>query len=227
MPSVLIIEDDPAIRQSLVSHLASAGFDVDAAATGLAGVEAMTTNEWDAVLLDLGLPDLDGADVLRMIRGLGDTPVMVATAQDDERTIVALFNAGADDYVTKPFSASHIEARLRALLRRSSGSAPADVLVVGDLSVDVGAKEATLAGVRLDLTLKEFELLAYLASKPNVLVSKRELMAEVWRQPYGGADKTVDVHLSWLRRKLGETAAEPRYLHTRRGAGVRLVDPSA
>jgi DNA-binding response OmpR family regulator len=227
MPSVLIIEDDVAIRQSLVSHLASAGFDVDAAATGLAGVEAMTSNEWDAVLLDLGLPDLDGADVLRMIRGLGDTPVMVATAQDDERTIVALFNAGADDYVTKPFSASHIEARLRALLRRASGSAPSEVIVVGGLAVDLGAKEATLDGVRLDLTLKEFELLAYLASKPNVVVSKRELMAEVWRQPYGGADKTVDVHLSWLRRKLGETAAEPRYLHTRRGAGVRLVDPSA
>jgi DNA-binding response OmpR family regulator len=152
---------------------------------------------------------------------------MVATAQDDERTIVALFNAGADDYVTKPFSASHIEARLRALLRRASGSAPSEVIVVGGLAVDLGAKEATLDGVRLDLTLKEFELLAYLASKPNVLVSKRELMAEVWRQPYGGADKTVDVHLSWLRRKLGETAAEPRYLHTRRGAGVRLVDPSA
>lgn len=226
MPSVLIIEDDPAIRQSLVSHLARAGFDVDAASTGLAGVEAFTARRWDAVLLDLGLPDIAGGDVLKMMRGLADTPIIVATAQDDERTIVALLNAGADDYVTKPFSAAHIEARINAVLRRGTPAQRAETIEIGGLVVDLAAKEASLDGVRLDVTLKEFEVLAYLAARPGVLVSKRELMAEVWRQPYGGADKTVDVHLSWLRRKLGETAAEPRYIHTRRGAGVRLVDPT-
>jgi len=227
MPSVLIIEDDSAIRQSLVAHLAARGFDVDASAHGLGGVESYTASSWDVVLLDLGLPDIDGVDVLKMIRALGDTPIIVATARDDERTIVALLNAGADDYVTKPYSAVHIEARINAVLRRGGGAAAAEVLEVGGLRIDLGAKEVTLEGEPLDLTLKEFELLAFLASRPGILVSKRELMAEVWRQPYGGADKTVDVHLSWLRRKLGETAAEPRYLHTRRGAGVRLVDPDA
>lgn len=227
MPSVLIVEDDPAIRQSLVAHLADGGFEVDASATGLGGVEAFTARSWDVVLLDLGLPDIDGVDVLKMLRGLGDTPIIVATARDDERTIVTLLNAGADDYVTKPYSAVHIEARINAVLRRGGASMAAAVLEVGGLRIDLGAKEAVLDGERLDLTLKEFELLAFLASRPGILVSKRELMAEVWRQPYGGADKTVDVHLSWLRRKLGETAAEPRYLHTRRGAGVRLVDPDA
>lgn len=226
MPSVLIIEDDPAIRQSLVSHLARAGFDVDAASTGLAGVEAFTARRWDAVLLDLGLPDIAGGDVLKMMRGLADTPIIVATAQDDERTIVSILNSGADDYVTKPFSAAHIEARINAVLRRGTSAQPAETIEVGGLVVDLAGKEASLDGVRLDITLKEFEVLAYLAARPGVLVSKRELMAEVWRQPYGGADKTVDVHLSWLRRKLGETAAEPRYIHTRRGAGVRLVDPT-
>ncbi len=227
MPSVLIIEDEPAIRQQLVGHLSDAGFDVDAAGTGMAGIERYTGTDWDVIILDLGLPDIEGADVLKMIRGLGDTPVIVATAQDDERTTVALLNAGADDYVTKPFSAQHLEARIRALLRRVGDDAAPERITVGGIEVDTAAKEAYLDGERLDLTLKEYELLAYLCGRPGTMVSKRELLAEVWRQPYGGADKTVDVHLSWLRRKLGESAAEPRYIHTRRGAGVRLDDPTA
>lgn len=227
MSSVLVIEDDPAIRQSLVRHLAGAGFDVDATSTGVAGVESFAGSGWDVVLLDLGLPDIDGADVLRMIRGLGDVPVIIATAQDDERSIVELLDAGADDYVVKPFSAAQIEARIRAVLRRADDEETAGKISVGSITIDLNAKEAYLDGERLDLTIKEFELLSYLASKPGTVVSKRELMAEVWRQPYGGADKTIDVHVSWLRRKLGESAAEPRYIHTRRGVGVRLVDPSS
>lgn len=226
MPSILIIEDDAAIRQGLVRHLSDAGFDVDAAASGMAGVEAFTSRSWDVVVLDLGLPDVSGGDVLKMIRGLSDTPVIVATAQDDERITVALLNQGADDYLVKPFSGAHLEARVGAILRRGGAADVSAELVVGGLRIDTAAKEAYLDGERLDLTLKEYELLAYLAGRPGVLVSKREIMAEVWRQPYGGADKTVDVHLSWLRRKLGESAAEPRYLHTRRGAGVRLSEPS-
>ena len=125
----------------------------------------------------------------------------------------------------KPFSAEHLEARLRAVLRRVGPDTPGRTLTVGELALDLDAHEASLAGRSLELTAKEFELLWYLAERPGRMISKRELLAGVWRQPYGGADKTVDVHLSWLRKKLGESAAEPRYIHTRRGVGVRLVDP--
>ena len=176
-------------------------------------------------MLDLGLPDVDGTDVLRMIRGLGDTPVIVATARDNEAEMVQLLEAGADDYVVKPFSTAQIEARIRAVLRRTSDSDEDAVIVLGDLVIDREAHEARLGGDLLDLRAREFDLLAYLGSRPGVMVSKRELMAEVWRQPYGGADKTVDVHVSWLRKKLGESAAEPRFIHTKRGVGVKLVPP--
>lgn len=225
MTSVLVIEDDPAIRQNLAASLADSGFDVDAAAAGIAGVELFTSRSWDVVVLDLGLPDIGGEEVLRMIRGLGDVPIIIATAQDDEGSIVRLLDAGADDYVVKPFSATQIHARINAVLRRAADPHAIEEITLGSLRIDVSAKEVYLDGEQLDLTLKEFELLAYLARRPGVLVPKRELMAEVWRQPYGGADKTVDVHVSWLRRKLGESAAEPKYIHTRRGAGVRIVDP--
>ena len=225
MPTVLVIEDDQAIREALVEHLSGSGFDVQAARSGLDGVEQLTAGSIDVVVLDLGLPDIDGADVLRMMRGLGDTPVIVATARDDETEMVALLEAGADDYVVKPFSAAQIEARIGAVLRRTSDSDATPVLTVGELAVDRDAHEARLAGELLDLRAREFDLLAYLAARPGVMVSKRELMAEVWRQPYGGADKTVDVHVSWLRKKLGESAAEPRYIHTRRGVGVKLLPP--
>lgn len=225
MPTVLVIEDDQAIREALVEHLSGSGFDVQAARSGLDGVEQLTAGAVDVVVLDLGLPDIDGADVLRMIRGLGDTPVIVATARDDETEMVDLLEAGADDYVVKPFSAAQIEARIGAVLRRASDSEATPVLTVGELAVDRDAHEARLAGELLDLRAREFDLLAYLAARPGVMVSKRELMAEVWRQPYGGADKTVDVHVSWLRKKLGESAAEPRYIHTRRGVGVKLLPP--
>lgn len=174
----------------------------------------------------MGLPDLDGTEALRMIRAVTDVPVVVATARDDEAEIISVLDSGADDYVIKPFSSEHLEARMRAVLRRSGESNTQDRIVVGELELDLDAHEATLAGDSLDITARSFELLAFLASRPGKLVSKRELLAEVWRQPYGGADKTVDVHVSWLRKALGETASDPVFLHTRRGVGVRLVDPS-
>ncbi|MDH3756136.1 MAG: response regulator transcription factor, partial [Acidimicrobiia bacterium] len=123
--------------------------------------------------------------------------------------------------------AGHLAARIRAVLRRGGSDDGPSELVVGDLVVDLAAHEARLGDRDLELTSKEFELLAFLCARPGVMVPKRTLMAEVWRQPYGGADKTVDVHLSWLRRKLGESAAEPEYIHTKRGVGVKLVDPTA
>jgi DNA-binding response OmpR family regulator len=227
MASVLLIEDDQRIRQSLAASLADMGHELRAAGTGMAGVQAAVEAAPDVVVLDLGLPDLPGDEVLKMIRAVSEVPIIIATAQDDEGGIVKVLDLGADDYVVKPFSAAHLGARIRAVLRRGGAEDETTELVVAGLVVDLAAHEAKLDGEPLDLTSKEFELLAFLASRPGVMVPKRTLMAEVWRQPYGGADKTVDVHLSWLRRKLGETAAEPVFIHTKRGVGVKLVDPDA
>ena len=200
---------------------------MDAVGTAMSGIEAAVSGGFDVVVLDLGLPDLDGAEALRMIRSVADVPVVVATARDDESEIVRLLDAGADDYVVKPYSAEHLEARLRAVLRRSGSEPQQRTIIVGEIVVDLDAQEVQFQGQPLDLTAREFELLVYLVERPGRMVSKRQLLAEVWHQPYGGADKTVDVHLSWLRKKLGETAAEPRYIHTRRGVGVRLIDPGS
>jgi len=225
MASVLIIEDDQRIRSSLASRLAERGHDVEAVGRAIAGVEQAVSGTFDVVVLDLGLPDIDGVDALKMIRGVSSVPVIIATARDDESDIIGVLDAGADDYVVKPYSAEHLEARIRAVLRRSGDDNVPQIITVGDLVIDLGGHRVSLNDEPLDLTAREFELLAFLAQREGTMVSKRELLAEVWRQPYGGADKTVDVHLSWLRKKLGETAADPRYIHTKRGVGVRLDDP--
>lgn len=181
----------------------------------------------DAVLLDLGLPDLGGHEALRMIRSVSKVPVLVVTARDDEAEIVRALDAGADDYVIKPFGADQIEARIRAVLRRAEAGTPqtGQAVEVGGLRLDARAHEVTLDGVALDLSRREFELLHYLTLHVGQVVSRRDLLTHVWRMPYGGADRTVDVHLSWLRRKLGETAQRPRYLHTVRGVGIKLCSP--
>ena len=227
MASVLVIEDDQPIREALARGLSGAGHMVRGEATGAAALTAVVDWRPDVVVLDLGLPDIDGSTVLQMLRGVSSVPVIVATARDDESEIVRLLDRGADDYVVKPYSAAHLEARIRAVLRRAdqaAGDAPAEV-VIGGLVVAPGRREASLDGRPLDLTRLEFDLLAHLARRSPDVVSRRELLAEVWQQPYGGAEKTVDVHLSWLRRKLGETGTAPRYLHTVRGVGVKLVAP--
>ncbi len=215
------------MREAVTRSLAALGHDVETAASGMAGVELVVSTAPDAVVLDLGLPDIDGAEVLKMIRAVSDAAVLVATARDDESGIVQVLDAGADDYVIKPYSAQHLDARIRAVLRRLRSDDRPGSVRVGDLEVDPEARIARLGGRDLDLTKKEFDVLAYLADRPGVVVSKRELLAEVWRQPYGGADKTVDVHVSWLRKKLGESAAEPRLIHTVRGVGVKLVSPES
>jgi DNA-binding response OmpR family regulator len=226
--SVLVIEDDLRIRESVARGLVAAGHVVRTEATGAAALTAAVDWRPDVLVLDLGLPDLDGADVLRMLRGVSAVPVIVATARDDEAEIVHLLDGGADDYVVKPYSAAHLEARIRAVLRRSDGGEGGDggELVVGTLVVAPALREASVDGRTLDLTRLEFDLLAHLARRSPEVVTRRELLAEVWQQPYGGGDKTVDVHLSWLRRKLGETGSQPRYLHTVRGVGVRLAAPA-
>lgn len=227
MASILLVEDDAAIRSALTRALGARGHAVDSRPTGMAGLQAAIDDRPDAVLLDLGLPDTDGLQVLTMLRAVSTVPVIVVTARDDGDAVVRALDAGADDYVIKPFDVAQVEARLRAVLRRGAAEEPDAALVVGRLALDPSAREVTLEGQRIELSRKEFDLLHVLAQRVGKVVTKRELLAEVWRQPYGGAERTVDVHLSWLRRKLGETAAEPRYLHSVRGVGVRLVDPDA
>ncbi|MBT2418229.1 response regulator transcription factor [Streptomyces sp. ISL-22] len=230
MASVLVVEDDQFVRSALIRHLTDAAHTVRSVGTALEALREVAHFRFDVVILDLGLPDLDGSEALKMLRGITDVPVIIATARDDEAEIVRLLNAGADDYLTKPFSVEHLSARMAAVLRRArSGSgeaAPSSVLRVGGLTVDPLRRQAELDGVRLDLTRREFDLLAFLAGRPGVVVPRKELLAEVWQQSYGD-DQTIDVHLSWLRRKLGETAASPRYLHTLRGVGVKLEPPAA
>lgn len=226
MVSVLLVEDDARIRTAVLRALADRGLAVDHVGTGGAAIQRLADAPPDVVVLDLGLPDLDGRRVLRMIRAVSDVPVIVATARDDEGEIVATLHDGADDYVVKPYSGAQLAARVRAVWRRVGGDDQPTVLQVADLQIDLAGRVATLAGEPLDLARLEFDLLAHLADHVGEVVSKQDLLAEVWRQPMGGADKTVDVHLSWLRRKLGESAAEPRFLHTVRGVGIKLVDPT-
>jgi DNA-binding response OmpR family regulator len=237
MACVLVVEDDPGIRASLIEILTNEGHVVRSAADGFGGLRELTQAPLDAVILDLGLPDLDGSDALRMIRGISRIPVLVVTARDEDAEIVRLLNAGADDYLVKPFSGAQLAARLAAVLRRSAGartvspdrlhdgpSVLAAPVSVGPLRIDPGARTAHLHERELGLTRREFDLLAFLAAHADQVVSKRRLMTEVWREPYL-EDQTVDVHLSTLRRKLGERAARPTFLRTVRGVGIKLVTP--
>ncbi len=221
----MIIEDDPAIRSSLARSLGDRGYAVTTAATGMSGLQEVLDRTPDLVVLDLGLPDLDGHQVLSMLRAVHQTPVIVVTARDDDASVVRALDAGADDYVVKPFVVDQLEARIRAVLRRMAEEAPRTVLTVGDLVMDLAARVVTLKGRTLELSRREFDLLQLLAERAGQVVTKREMLAEVWHQVYGGGERTVDVHLSWLRRKLGETAAQPVFLHSVRGVGVRLIDP--
>jgi DNA-binding response OmpR family regulator len=227
MATVLLVEDDHVVRGAMLRSLADRGHAVHAVGTALDALRRVAAETPDLVVLDLGLPDLDGSDALRMLRGITDVPIIIATARDDEAEIVRLLRAGADDYMVKPFTGAHLDARVTSVLRRAGRASRAEptTLEVGQLKVDLGQRLAHLDGAPLALTRKEFDLLAYLAARPGRVVSRRELLEEVWRQPSIGEDQTIDVHLYWLRRKMGETAAKPRYLHTVRGVGFRLVAP--
>jgi DNA-binding response OmpR family regulator len=222
---IVLIEDDVDIRRLVAGALAAEGHDVDSADRGLSGLELAVKGGADLVIMDLGLPDVDGTELLRMIRAVSKVPIVIITARGADDVVVATLDAGADDYLVKPFSVAQLEARVRAVLRRRVEDDSAGLLEVGDLIIDVPARMAALGGRALDLSPKEFDLLKLLVERSGEVMSRRELLAEVWREPYGGADHTVDVHLSWLRKKLGETASEPRYIHTVHGVGVKLVDP--
>ncbi|MEU6855021.1 response regulator transcription factor [Actinacidiphila alni] len=231
MASVLVVEDDPGIRAELIGILSRDGHEVRSAADGFSGLREATRSPLDAVILDLGLPDLDGGDALRMIRGISRVPVLIVTARDDEAEIIRLLNAGADDYLVKPFSGGQLTARLGAVLRRSAGhenrtgpTALREPVTLGPLRIDPGPRTVHMRGREVPLTRREFDLLAFLAANADTVVSKRHILTEVWRDPYV-EDQTIDVHLSALRRKLGESAAAPGLLRTVRGVGIKLVTP--
>ena len=224
---LLLVEDDVSVRRTLVRALTERGHAVASVPTGVEGLRAALDDRPDLVILDLGLPDVDGREVLRMLRAVSSVPVIVATARDDEAEMVTVLDAGADDYVVKPFSAGQLDARIRAVLRRSDEPGAEDTVVrVGGLRISRRAREATLDGRLLELSPKEFDLLFYLAARAGQVISKRELLTEVWQLPFGGTDKTIDVHVAWLRRKLGETATQPRYLRSVRGSGIKIVEPA-
>ena len=223
MPQVLVIEDDADVRQAIGRLLTAAGHEVRLCAAALDGLREAAARPPDVVVLDLGLPDLDGTTVLRRLRATSQVPIVVATACEQESEMIRLLRAGADDYVVKPYSAEQIEARIAAVLRRG-GRTPAAGLTVGGLAIDPPARTATLDGVPLQLSRLEFDLLAYLMQRAGQVVTRRQLLAEVWPAESRSLE-TVDVHVTWLRRKLGERAAQPRYLHTVRGVGIRLSAP--
>ena len=213
---ILLVEDEDAIAEPLADGLRREGFSVERVATGGAALEA---SEADLVLLDLRLPDIDGLDVCRRLRERSDVPIIVVTARGEEADRVVGLELGADDYVVKPFGLRELIARIRAVTRRTSERGHAhEPLRVGGLEIDERARRATLDDRVLDLTPKEFDLLAALARDPGAAVSRRRLLEEVWETTWYGSAKTIDVHVAALRRKLGD----PGWIETVRGVGFRL-----
>jgi two-component system response regulator RegX3 len=225
---ILLVEDETSISEPLEAALRREGFDVVVAGTAAAGLEAFRARPPDLVLLDVMLPDGDGRDVLRDLRHSSPTPVMMLTARGEEMDRVLGLELGADDYVTKPFSAAELVARVRAVLRRSAAAPTAAraPLQVGDVTMDVDTHRVTRGGEQVELTVKEFELLRVLLENAGRLVRREALVAEVWDPNWFGSTKTVDVHVSSLRKKLGDDPAAARYLHTVRGIGFRFASPA-
>ena len=213
---LLVVEDEDTIAEPLVEGLRAEGFDVTRVATGEAALAAPPV---DLVLLDVRLPGMDGFAVCRELRARSDVPIIMLTAKGEEIDRVVGLELGADDYVVKPFGLRELVARIRAVTRRMSGRHETrETLVVGALEVDVPARRAMLDGRELQLTLKEFDLLALLAAEPGVVVDRQRILREVWDTTWYGSSKTVDVHVAALRKKLGD----PTLIETVRGVGLRL-----
>ena len=218
---ILVVEDDRSIAEPLVAGLERNGFEAVHVANGRSALAAISGI--DLVLLDLGLPDLDGAEVCRRLRELSSVPIIVVSARSEEVDRVLLLEMGADDYVVKPFGLRELIARIRAVSRRTGGSDNTpQQLISGDLTVDLRTHEVTINGDSIDLTPKEFDLLAYLASDPGAAHTRRNILEEVWDANWYGSAKTLDVHVASLRRKLGH----PDWIQAVRGVGFRLVTNS-
>ena len=217
---ILIVEDEDAIAEPLASGLAREGFEVTRVATG---GEALASALPDVVLLDLRLPDMDGYDVCRALRKRSDVPIIVVTARGEEIDRVLGLELGADDYVVKPFGFRELVARIRAVTRRTAGRSDERAPIrVGPLEVDERTRRVRVDGAEVELTPKEFELLALLAADAGAVITRRRLLEEVWDTHWYGPTKTIDVHVASLRRKLGD----PSWIETVRGVGFRLHKPA-
>ena len=227
MKKILIIEDEPNIRELVSYNLKAAGYVPVEAEDGIEGLEAARRERPDLILLDVMLPGMDGYDLCRELRNSGDkTPIIMMTAKTDEVDKVLGLEFGADDYIAKPFGVRELVARVKAVLRRyeegRTAQEPSTVLKAGDLTVDLGRHEVTVSGVRVDLTMKEFELLSFLAGNRGRAFSRDELLDKVWGIHFMGESRTVDVHIRHLRSKLSLNGDEDKYIETIRGKGYKL-----
>ena len=225
-PRILFIEDESSISEPFSRALTRAGFEPTVAATASAALELAEQVRPDLVLLDLNLPDADGLDVCRELQRRSDMPILILTARGTETDKLIGLGLGADDYVVKPFSGDEVIARIRAILRRADrGEKPLGPTRVGELEVDPGARRAVFRGEELALSRKEFDLLERLVRDAGRVVTREELMSEIWDVNWFGSTKTLDVHIGWLRRKLGDDPVDSRYIHTVRGVGFRFASP--
>jgi two-component system, OmpR family, response regulator RegX3 len=225
--TVLLVEDEESITEPLTAALAREGFDAHPARSAAEALALAPKLEPDIVLLDVGLPDASGFDVLRELRKGSRVPVVMLTARGEEADRIVGLELGADDYVVKPFSAREVAARIRAVLRRvedggAPAATPAATLAIGDVRLDPARREATLAGAPVELARKEFDLLELLMREAGTVVTRERLIEEVWDTNWFGSTKTLDVHVAAVRKKLGDDPAAPRYLHTVRGVGFRF-----
>jgi len=228
---ILVVEDEDSISQPFAEALRRAGFEAVVTGTAAGALELAGEVEPDLVMLDLSLPDGDGRDVCRELRRRSDVPIVMLTARGTEMDRIVGLEIGADDYVVKPFSAREVISRIRAVLRRSApreGTGAEDGAIrVEDLELDPAARIARLDGGALDLSRKEFDLLAELMRNAGKVVKREDLMSKVWDVNWFGSTKTLDVHIGWLRRKLGDDPVRPRFIETVRGVGFRFAAPEA
>ncbi len=228
--TILLVEDEPAITEPLAESLEREGFALRIAGTVAEALEQVARLDPDLVLLDLMLPDGSGFDVCREVRRTSQVPIIMLTARGDEADRVVGLELGADDYVVKPFSAREVVARVRAVLRRTSAVTRPQGggrLAIGDVELDPAKRTVHLAGQPLEITRKEFDLLELLMSNAGTVVTRERLIDEVWDVNWFGSTKTLDVHVSGLRRKFGDDPADPRYIHTVRGVGFMFDGTAA
>jgi two-component system, OmpR family, response regulator RegX3 len=224
-PRILVVEDESAISEPLAESLEREGFDAEVASTVETAQAAFEQRKPDLVLLDVMLPDGDGRDLAREIRRSSDVPIIMLTARGEEIDRVLGLELGADDYVVKPFSMRELTARIRAIMRRGRSSERKSPVEIDDLHLDPGARVVTKAGEPVDLAAKEFDLLHLLMSRAGEVLTREEIMDEVWDPHWFGPTKTLDVHVSWLRKKIEDDPSNPRFITTIRGVGFRFLAP--
>jgi DNA-binding response OmpR family regulator len=220
---ILIADDEPDLRQMLTAYLQAEGFETSAAADGNQALERARADHPDLIVLDVGMPGIDGFEVLRKVRADSDVPVIMLTARSEEVDRIVGLTVGADDYVTKPFSPRELSARIKAVLRRGRRPGDEEMLRFAGLSIDLGRREVLREGQPVSLSTLEFDLLAALASAPRRVFTRDQLLQRVWGFDYFGVDRVVDVHVANIRKALGDDATDPAIIGTVRGVGYRLL----